>query len=156
MRYTGTINAKLDAKGRVFFPAAFRKQMAEGEGEFVLRRDIYQPCLVIYPTFVWENEVEILRRRLNRWNRQEAMIFRQFLADAESMTLDSSGRFLLSKRLLKIAEIDKELVFVGMDDRIEIWSKEKMDEPFVSAEDFGNALQKLMEPTYAPFSEKEV
>ena len=50
MRFTGTIEAKADAKGRVFFPAMFRKVLASaGEEQLVLSRDAFQPCLVLYP-----------------------------------------------------------------------------------------------------------
>lgn len=146
MKFTGKISAKLDAKGRVFFPAAFRRLLSEGEGGFILRRDIYQPCLVIYPVSVWEEEVGLLRQRLNRWNPKEAMVFRQFMADAEKITLDASGRFLLTKRLLDIAHVSKEIVFIGMDDRVEVWSKEMTEQPFLSPEEFGQSLENLMTP----------
>ena len=99
MKFTGKISAKLDAKGRVFFPAAFRKLLVDGEGDFVLRRDVYQPCLVVYPLVVWEEEVALLRQRLNRWDPRQAMVFRQFMSDAELISLDSSGRFLLPKQI---------------------------------------------------------
>ena len=144
MRFTGTIQGKLDAKGRVFFPAAFRKKLADGEEDFVLRRDIFQPCLTIYPLSVWEAEVSQLRERINRWDPKQAMVLRQFMADAEILSLDASGRFLFSKRMLQIAEIDKEIVFIGMDDRIEVWSKEHTDTPFLSADEFSSALQEIM------------
>ena len=146
MKFTGEINAKIDVKGRVFFPAAFRKLLAEGEVDFVLRRDVYQPCLVIYPVSVWEEEVGQLRQRLDRWNPREAMVFRQFMADAETISLDASGRFLLSKRMLDIAKISKELVFIGVDDRIEVWSKEQCDKLFLSPEEFGQSLENVMCP----------
>ena len=144
MKFTGKISAKLDAKGRVFFPAAFRKLLVDGEGDFVLRRDVYQPCLVVYPLVVWEEEVALLRQRLNRWDPRQAMVFRQFMSDAELISLDSSGRFLLPKRLTEIAQIDKELVFVGVDDRIELWNKNQMSTSFMSPEDFGESLAQLM------------
>ena len=86
MRFTGSIEAKLDAKGRVFFPSDFRRKLAEPDTILVLKRDIYQPCLVIYPYSVWEAEVETLRQRLNRWDARQAMLFRQFLADVEVFT----------------------------------------------------------------------
>ena len=146
MKFTGIINAKRDVKGRVFFPAAFRKLLAEGEVDFVLRRDVYQPCLVIYPVSVWEEEVGQLRQRLNRWNPREAMVFRQFMADAETISLDAAGRFLLSRRMLDIAKISKELVFIGVDDRIEVWSKEQCEHSFLSPEEFGQSLENLMCP----------
>ncbi len=144
MKFSGTIPAKLDAKGRIFFPSAYRKQPAAAGKDFVLRRDIFQPCLVIYPLHIWEAEVEQLTLRLNRWNKQEAMLLRQFLADAEPFTLDANGRFLIPKHLLEATAITHEAVFVGSDDRIELWSKERASAPFISAEDFATGIEKAM------------
>ena len=54
MRFLGNIEAKLDAKGRVFLPAAFRKVLqGAGEQGLVMRKDVFQPCLVLYPESVW-------------------------------------------------------------------------------------------------------
>ena len=69
MRFTGTIEAKADAKGRVFFPAMFRKVLASaGEEQLVLSRDAFQPCLVLYPRSVWDEQLDSLRAGLSRWN----------------------------------------------------------------------------------------
>ncbi len=144
MKFSGVIPAKLDAKGRVFFPSAFRKQIDAASRDFVLRRDVFQPCLVIYPLSVWEAEVELLTARLNRWNREEAMLLRQFLADAETVSLDANGRFLVSKRLLEMAGVTHEAVFVGSNDRVELWSKERTVEPFVQDESFAAGIENAM------------
>ncbi len=144
MKFSGVIPAKLDAKGRVFFPSAFRKQIDAASRDFVLRRDVFQPCLVVYPLSVWEAEVELLTARLNRWNREEAMLLRQFLADAETVSLDANGRFLVSKRLLEMAGITHEAVFVGSNDRVELWSKERTVEPFVQDESFAAGIENAM------------
>lgn len=144
MKFIGTTAAKMDAKGRVFFPSAYRKQMNETETEFILRRDAYQPCLVIYPLDVWEQEVDRLRERLNRWNPQEAMVFRRFLADAEVLTLDTAGRFLISKRLQRLVGLEREVTFVGADDRLELWAAEQTEACFPTDADFGDALQQLL------------
>lgn len=143
MRFTGTIYAKLDAKGRVFFPSAYRKAMAGGETSFVLKRDVYQPCLVVYPYDVWEQEVSELRARLNRWNPTEAMLLRQFLSDVEVFTLDSNGRFIIPKRFKAIG-IQQEVAFVGLDDRIEIWDKTSLESALLDAETFRTGLQDIM------------
>lgn len=144
MRFTGTISAKLDAKGRVFLPASFRRALNESETRLVLRRDVYQPCLVVYPLAVWEAEVAALRSRLNRWNPQEAMILRQFMAEIEVFELDAAGRFLIPRRYVRMTGLGQQVTFIGLDDRIEIWDKTRTDEPFLTEEDFGNALQQLM------------
>ena len=82
MRFLGNIEAKVDAKGRVFLPAAFRKVMqSSGEEQVVVRKDVFQDCLVIYPESVWNEQVDALRSRLNRWNKQHQQIYRQFVSD---------------------------------------------------------------------------
>lgn len=145
MMFTGINDAKLDAKGRVFLPSDYRKQMAEsGEPRFVLKRDVYEPCLVIYPYAAWLAEVETLRAGLNRWNRQQAMLYRQFVAEAEVMTLDASGRFLIPKRLMQACGIDHAVRFMGVDDRIEVWSVEKAEQVMLAPANLAQAMQALL------------
>lgn len=84
-----------------------------------MRKDVFQPCLVLYPASVWNRQTEALRSRLNRWDSRHQQIFRQFVADAEIVSLDANGRFLIPKRYLKMAGISQEIKFIGMDDTIE-------------------------------------
>ena len=80
LQFLGNIEAKADSKGRIFVPAIFRKRLqSEGEEFLVLRKDIFQECLVLYPGSVWEKEIEMLRSRLNKWNKEQQQIFRQFV-----------------------------------------------------------------------------
>lgn len=132
----------MDAKGRVFFPAAFRKRLGAGEQQFVLRRDVHQPCLTVFPLNVWESEVDVLRERLNRWDAREAMIFRSYVGESEQIALDASGRILLSKRWIEALGIDREVTFVGLDDRIEIWPGRV--ESFVSTKEYSDAVQQIL------------
>ena len=146
MRFLGNIEAKADAKGRAFLPAIFRKVLqASGEDNLVLRKDVFESCLVLYPERVWNEQLDILRQRLNRWDKEQWQIFRQFVSDAEVISLDGNGRFLIPKRYLKFAGIEQELKFIGVDDTIEIWSKDNSETPFVNPQNFGRALQSLME-----------
>ena len=146
MNFLGTIEAKTDAKGRVFLPSQFRKALqALGEERLVLRKDVFQPCLVLYPESVWNAQVSALRARLNRWNADHQMIFRQFVADVEVVVPDASGRILLAKRYLRMTNIGQQVKFVGMDDTIEIWSNDGGDTTFMTADDFGRALQEVMQ-----------
>jgi len=146
MRFLGNIEAKADAKGRAFLPAIFRKVLqASGEDNLVLRKDVFESCLVLYPERVWNEQLDILRQRLNRWDKEQWQIFRQFVSDAEVISLDGNGRFLIPKRYLKFAGIEQELKFIGVDDTIEIWSKDNSETPFVNPQNFGSVLQSLME-----------
>lgn len=145
MRFLGNSEAKTDAKGRVFLPAVFRKQLQTASEEcLILRKDTYQDCLVLYPESIWNEQMNELRSRLNRWNSKHQMIFRQFVSDVEIINLDSNGRFLIPKRYLKIANIQQEVRFIGMDDTIEIWSKEIANKPFLAPDIFGKELEEIM------------
>ena len=145
MRFLGNIEAKTDAKGRVFLPAVFRKELqAFCEERLVLRKDIFQSCLVLYPESVWNQQIDILRQRLNRWNKDEWQLFRQFVSDVEPVSLDGNGRFLIHKRYMKLANIEQTVKFIGIDDTIEIWNAETANEPFMEPNAFGEALQQIM------------
>ncbi|MCT6632051.1 cell division/cell wall cluster transcriptional repressor MraZ, partial [Staphylococcus aureus] len=68
-RFLGNIEAKADIKGRLFIPALFRKQLqAASEERLIMRKDTFQECLVLYPESVWNEELNELRGRLNKWN----------------------------------------------------------------------------------------
>ena len=145
MRFLGNSEAKTDTKGRVFLPAIFRKQLqADAEECLIMRKDTYQNCLVLYPESAWNEQMNELRGRLNRWDPKHQMIFRQFVSDVEIINLDANGRFLIPKRYLKLANIEQDVRFIGMDTTIEIWAKEIADKPFLSAEDFEQGLKEIM------------
>ena len=96
MRFLGNSEARLDAKGRVFLPSVFRKQTQMATGDcFILRKDIFQECLILYPEKVWNDQLNELRNRLNRWNAQHQTIFRQFVSDVEIITLDGNGQLMI-------------------------------------------------------------
>lgn len=145
MRFLGNIEAKIDTKGRVFLPATFRKAMPGGEGQtMVLRKDVFQDCLVLYTEAVWNEQMDSLRRRLNRWNKDHQQVFRQFVSEVGAVVLDSNGRILIPKRYLKLVGIDQGVRFIGMGDTIEIWAAERASGQFMDTAAFGQALEQLM------------
>ena len=145
MRFLGNIEAKTDTKGRAFLPAVFRKVLqASGEENLVLRKDVFQKCLVLYPESVWNARLDLLKQQLRPWKQSHQQMFRQFVSEAEVVTLDGNGRFLISKRLQKIAEIDQDIQFIGMDDTIEIWSPRNLEQTLKTDEDFGSEFENIM------------
>ena len=147
MRFIGDYIAKTDAKGRVFLPAALRKALeAEGCTSLVLRKDVFQSCLVLYPTAVWYSMVDELDQKLNRWNGTHQQVKRQFVADAEPMELDSNGRILLNKRKMEFAHITTDVRFLAVDDHIEIWDRQTLEQTLEQSEEkLGADLQTIME-----------
>lgn len=147
MRFTGNIDAKTDQKGRVFLPAAFRKiLMANGVEGLILRRDVFQQCLVIYPLNVWDDMVDSITQRTNPFDRRGRENLRRFVADSESVSMDSDGRILIPKRYLLAAGIEQEVRFIGMDNTIEIWNRQAADKLLSDTEDFAESLESMMNP----------
>lgn len=145
MRFLGNIEARTDSKGRVFLPATFRKVLqAQGEEMLVMRKDIHQKCLVLYPESVWNERVDALRAHISEWDDEGKMVLRQYMKEAETLTLDGNGRFLIPRRYMEMAEIDQTVRFIGMTDTIEIWAAEKAEQPFMTQEDFAAKLKAIM------------
>ncbi len=144
-RFLGNIDAKADAKGRLFVPAVFRKNLqASSVEKLVLRKNIFLDCLVLYPKHVWDEEVSELRSKLNRWDEEQEMIFHQYVMDIEELEMDSNGRVLIPKRYLQLAGISFDVRFVGVNYTIEIWARNKLDKPMMSPDDFKKGIQKWM------------
>ena len=145
MRFLGNTEAKVDAKGRAFLPATFRKVLqASGEDRLMLRQHVHEKCLVIYPESVWNQRMDTLKQQLNMWNKAHQAIFRQFVSQAEEVSLDGNGRLLISKRLLEQAGIEQTIRIIGNDDTIEIWAEGRLEESFKADEEFGTELENIM------------
>ena len=145
MRFLGNIEAKTDAKGRVFLPATFRKVLqAASEEVLVMRRDVHQKCLVLYPLSIWNSRMDMLLQHVNPFDDESQMVFREFVSAATELTIDGNGRLLLPKSALEEADIVQTVRFIGMNDTIEIWAGEKASQPFLSQTDFAAKMKAIM------------
>ena len=145
MRFLGNIEAKTDAKGRIFLPAIFRKVLqAAGEEVLVMRKDVHQRCLVLYPESTWNRRMDALLEKINEWDDVGQQVLRQYVSEAEVLTLDGNGRFLIPKRYLQMADIEQGVRFIGINDAIEIWAVEKTQQPFLPQEEFAEKLKTIM------------
>ncbi len=119
----GEYDCKLDAKGRLMFPAPLKKQLADVLHEgFVINRDLFEKCLILYPAQQWD-DVSGQLRKLNRFVEKNQRFIRRFSNGATRVSLDGTGRLLLPSSLSKYAELIKEVKLTGNGDRMEIWSK---------------------------------
>ncbi len=147
MRFTGNIDAKTDQKGRVFLPAAFRKILMTNSVEgLILRRDVFQQCLVIYPLNVWNEMVDSITQHTNPFDRRGRENLRRFVADSESVSMDSDGRILIPRRYLQAVGIEQEVRFIGMDNTIEVWNRQAADNLLNETEDFADSIEGMMNP----------
>ena len=142
--FLGKIDAKLDAKGRVFVPSVFRKVLSEEERErVVVRMEADEKYLLVYPESVWNRQVVELQSKLNEWDSEDQMLLMQFVGDAEVLEFDAQGRVLLPKRLQMRMGLENERVFVGMVDRIAMWNKSVYEEQFAVKAKLSERLKML-------------
>lgn len=143
MRFLGNIEAKTDAKGRAFLPAQFRKVLAaSGEGSLVLRQDVFEKLLVLYPVSVWNGLMDEMRGKLSRWDRRQQMAYRTFVSSVVELSIDASGRILIPRSFLEATGINQSIRFVGMGDTIEIWPADTVET--MNKEDFSQVLDEAI------------
>lgn len=119
----GEYDCKLDAKGRIMFPAGLKKQLQDIVHEgFVINRDMFDKCLIVYPLREWQL-VSAEIGKLNRFVAKNVKFIRRFNNGATPVELDSTGRMLIPASLSEYASLDKDVKVAGNGDRIEIWSK---------------------------------
>jgi MraZ protein len=142
--FLGEYEATLDPKGRFLLPAGFKKQLSEGESNFVISRGI-ERCLTLYPMSSWQPIVQKINS-LNDFDPKVRAFRRQFLGGATEVELDAAGRMLLPPTLKEYAELSKEIILVAALDKIEIWDAVKYKKLFeeMAPEDFSNLAAEVM------------
>jgi MraZ protein len=143
--FIGDYTCKIDAKGRIVLPAAFKKQMpADAQDHFVVRKNIFENCLVLYSMEDWNRQLARIRKRINPYNREHNVFLRNFFKGTAELSLDTSNRLLIPKRLMDLIHAQRDIVLAGQDERIEIWAADLYDKIDMDAEDFMNLSEKLM------------
>lgn len=143
--FIGDYTCKVDVKGRIILPMAFKKQMpSDARDQFVVRKDIFENCLVLYSIEDWNRQLEKIRKRINPYNREHNMFLRNFFKGTAELTLDNSNRMLVPKRLLDLIGAERDVVLAGQDGRIEIWSADAYEKLDMPAADFADLAEKLM------------
>ncbi len=143
--FIGDYACKVDVKGRIILPVAFKKQMpADSQDHFVVRKDIFENCLVLYSIDDWNRQLEKIRSRINPYNREHNMFLRNFFKGTAELSLDNNNRLLIPKRLLDLAGAGRDVVLAGQDGRIEIWAAENYEKIEMPSGDFADLAEKLM------------
>lgn len=111
---TGTYEHNIDAKGRLFIPAKLRDELGS---TFYLAMGIDQ-CLAIYPQETWARFTE----KFASLPMSQSKAMRPLFANASKCEIDAQGRIVIPQKLRKYANLEKEAVIIGVNDRAEIWS----------------------------------
>jgi MraZ protein len=118
--FRGSFEHTVDSKGRVSVPSKFRDIIADRyEGKLLLAMD-YDKCLTVYPLEEWEKLEEKIKG-LPTMKREVKDFMRFLLASATECELDKQGRVLIPPAHREHAGIAKNVMLVGIIDKIEIW-----------------------------------
>ena len=140
----GEFECKIDVKGRMRLPTSLIKQLgSEGTHKLVINRGV-EKCLMMYPKNVWD-VLSAKVKKLNQYVKKNREFVRYFYKGATELNTDGSDRVLLPKRLLEYAGIEKEAILFAIDDRIEVWAKEKYDNLMeAEPENFSDLAEEVM------------
>ena len=120
--FMGEYSHSIDPKGRLIIPAKRREQLGEN---FVITKGL-DGCLFVYPQEEWE-AFEARFREVPLTTKDARKFSRFFFAGAAQMELDKQGRILIPSTLRSFAELEKDVVLVGVLDRVEIWDKDRWE-----------------------------
>lgn len=124
-------------------PSGLISQLGEEKPAFVINRG-FENCLILYPEQVWE-EISKEVNALNQYDKRNRDFVRYFYRGAQRLELDAADRLLISKRLLEYAGIDKDVILVAVNDRIEVWATEKYDRMLeAEPDDFSDLAQSVL------------
>ena len=126
----GSYQNSIDAKSRVIVPARFREELGQ---KCVLTRGL-DDCLILYPMQTWAAQQQKLAE-LPRSDERARAFIRYIFANATDCEIGRQGRILIPAAYKGMARMDKDLVTIGMLDRVELWAKEVYD-----ASEFGGKL----------------
>lgn len=132
--FSGEFEHTIDDKGRLTIPVKFREALAEGM--FVIRG--LDGCLFVYPPASWQELAEKVAAL--PLAQENARYFSRLVYSGSECKLDRQGRILLPAPLRQHAGIENEVVIVGVNSRLEIWSKARWQEVTAKLEKEGAAF----------------
>lgn len=119
--FMGQYNHTIDSKGRLIIPSKLRDSLGEG---FIVTRGL-DGCLFIYPAREWQNIINKYKELPDTKNRRHFM--RIFLSGATTCEYDKQGRINIPGPLVEYARLERDCIIIGVDERLEVWSKERWE-----------------------------
>lgn len=118
----GEFHHSLDEKNRLIIPVKFREELG---CEYIITRGL-DNCLFVYSKKEWEKIVSTISSL--PFTKKDARNFsRFFLGGATNGCFDKQGRIILTSQLINYANLTKECVIIGVNDRLEIWDENSFE-----------------------------
>jgi MraZ protein len=145
--FIGEYNVCIDSKGRVCIPAKMREVFVQkySASKMILTLGL-DGCLALYPYEEWEKIALNLKQKIPSSLSDGRILERVFFRNAVECSLDKQGRIIIPPKLRKSALIIKDVVIIGVQNRIEIWSKEGIEAYDADFED--SSISESLETLY--------
>ena len=142
--FRGRFEHTIDEKGRLSIPSKFRETLsARGENELILTD--FDSCLTAYPRDEWR-DLEEKMKKFSMIQKDVRNFLRLFYSSATEAPLDPQGRILIPPQMRERAKLDREVVLLGLLNKIEIWDKKSWQEFIANpANTFEEVASKLAE-----------
>ena len=146
--FSGRYEHTIDGKGRTSIPARFREILSsQFSDDRLIVTSLVDPCLIAHPVSEWQ-AIEEKIRLLPRFDPKVIQVKRVFISGATECPIDKNGRILVPPVLREFAGFERDIVWVGQVNYIELWSKKNWETVFKSARDqigdLGGALGDLV------------
>ena len=125
--FTSEYECKLDAKGRLVLPARIKNGLPETSGNELVVGLGFEKCLMVYPILEFK-KLYAKVAGLSEFIPDYRKLQRNFFRGNTVVELDSSGRFLIPKQMLNYAQLEKQVVVVGMGNKVELCNPELYNE----------------------------
>ncbi len=125
--FIGEYAYTIDAKGRVNIPAKFRQVLSEDNQQTFVVTKGQDPCVWVYPQIIWQDIMAELRN-LSSLSAMNRTVIRSTTRYATFSTYDKQGRIQIPQALIDYASLDKDVLIIGMVNKIEIWNPVNMDQ----------------------------
>lgn len=143
--FTGEYRYSLDNKGRINIPSKFRSALSKLSNEnFVITKGM-DSCIVAYPLEEWQIRVESGLRELSSTSSKNRKLVRSITRFANTVKLDAQGRIQITPNLKEYADLEKEVIIIGVVNKIEIWNPvnlSKMED--ITPDDFDELEDKVI------------
>lgn len=120
--FMGEYHHSIDTKGRIIVPSKVRDGLGEN---FIVTRGL-DGCLFLYPKCEWDKIINKYKELPDTKDKRQFM--RIFLSGATICEYDKQGRINIPNPLIEFAKLEKDCIIIGVDEKLEIWSKERWEE----------------------------
>lgn len=127
--FMGEYHHSIDSKGRIIIPVKVRDDLGEN---FIVTRGL-DGCLFLYPKNEWDRIISKYKELPDTKDKRQFM--RIFLSGATICEYDKQGRINIPNPLIEFAKLEKDCIIIGVDEKLEIWSKERWEEFIANNED---------------------